>query len=955
MSDNEELDITKALINAESDSEADTNDSDDYMSGGESEVDEIPENIPSKASQKPAQKPPTVDFMNLEESDNEEDPANQDSNIASYFLANNPEVKKAKAGSFQSFGLSKFLLHNILRKGFRQPTPIQRKTIPLIMDNRDVVGMARTGSGKTAAFVLPLIEKLKSHSPRQKGARAIILSPSRELALQTFKQVKEFGSKSDLRSILLVGGDSLDEQFTSMMSNPDIIIATPGRFMHLKVEMELDLKAIEYIVFDEADRLFELGFAEQLNELIASLPPSRQTLLFSATLPKSLVEFAKAGLSNPTLVRLDADAKISDQLEMAYITTKRNEREANLLFLLQDIIKMPLPTEEQIAKIKAINSRKNDSDDEDSDNEGNQNRKRKLNKFKKERLPPANQLPSKHSTIVFAPTKHHVEYLTQLLRQFGYLVSYIYGSLDHTARKNQLYQFRIGLSSIMVVTDVAARGIDIPILANVINYTLPSSSKIFIHRVGRTARAGNKGWAYSIVNEKELPYLLDLEIFLGKKLLTTSMHEAKCRLLKERYASEGRESEYQAPKVSYTDRLVIGSAPRPDLENSQEVYETLMHHNYDLNLIRDVSLKGEKLFYKSRQAASVESVRRTKSLVQQGLWDEQHLLFGPNLEKEKLDFLNKLSNRHTKDTVFEFNKRGREKEEDSMVEFMNKRRKQLAPIQRKAKERKELMEREKIAGLSHTIEDEILNKATEESGGKEDLVDEAELAEYFQDGDKALKDTRTKYKPKKSYKDPEFYMSHYAPTSDIQDKQLAIENNFTNNAASASFDLNSDDKMQVNKQIMRWDKKKGKYYNALSTDKKYIISESGQRIPATFRSGRFEEWKKHNPNMVNGTGAGSGPGSNGPGARPGASSEPVGMNHRFKHKQDKAPKMPDKYRDDYHKQKKKVSKAIESGKNVKGHHKPGAQSELKSTEQIRRDRQLKEKRKAKNSRPTKRR
>lgn len=155
--------------------------------------------------------------------------------------------------------------------------------------------MARTGSGKTAAFVIPMIERLRAHSARF-GSRALIMSPSRELAIQTLKVVKEFSRGTDLKAVLLVGGDSLEEQFGSMSANPDIVIATPGRFLHLKVEMSLDLSSMQYVVFDEADRLFEMGFAAQLTEILHALPPSRQTLLFSATLPASLVEFARAGL-----------------------------------------------------------------------------------------------------------------------------------------------------------------------------------------------------------------------------------------------------------------------------------------------------------------------------------------------------------------------------------------------------------------------------------------------------------------------------------------------------------------------------------------------------------------------------------------------------------------------------------------------------------------------------------
>lgn len=938
MSDEEDYDIAGSLAldaadsDPESQSESDFSDNEDIqdvISSDDEGEDDKQTKKKQKTNNKKAQ--PKQAFPSLELSDDEDD-SNEAKDMSSYFAFNNPQAKKAKNGSFQSFGFSKFLLTNISKKGFRQPTPIQRKTIPLVMENRDVVGMARTGSGKTAAFTLPVVEKLKSHSPKV-GARAIILSPSRELALQTFKQVKEFSKGTDLRSIVLIGGDSLEEQFSSMMTNPDIIVATPGRFLHLKVEMELDLKTVEYIVFDEADRLFEMGFAEQLNELIAALPSSRQSLLFSATLPRSLIDFAKAGLTNPVLVRLDAESKISEQLQMAFFTTKKSEREANLLYVLQEVIKMPLGTPEQLKKLTDMNKKTADSDDEDDDNNS-----KKRKKFKKERLPPANALPSPHSTIVFVPTKHHVEYITTLLRDAGYLVSFIYGSLDQHARKNQLYQFRIGLTHILVVTDVAARGIDIPVLANVINFTLPSSSKIFIHRVGRTARAGNKGWAYSIVNEKELPYLLDLELFLGKKVYLTSMHEAKCEVLKKTKGDT-----YVEPKVSYTDRLVLGSVPRLELETFVELFENLLRNHYELRMIKDVSTKGEKLYYRTRQAASQESLKRSKEIMETGSWDEQHLLFGPNLEKEKEKFLAKLMNRNVKETVFEFSKKGREREEDSLVNFMHKRRKQIAPIQRRAKERKELLEKERIAGLTHGIENEILKGDEGEIGYSANQMvgaDEDEIQNAFEDADELYD---KKKKEKKSFKDPQFFMSHYAPASVIQDQQLNLSSSFANDAASATFDLGDDEQLKANKQVMRWDKKKGNYVNSQSTDKKYIIGESGQRIPATYRSGKFDEWKK-NRNILS-VRAGSNE------SRDASNTD----NRKFKHKKVEAPKRPDKYRDDYHKQKKKVEKALDSGVQVKGFNRPGQKQELKSTEDIRKARQLKEKRRAKNARPTKKR
>lgn len=947
MSDDEEYDIAGSLALAGKDSDYDS-DSDSGLSDADVKdiiSDNEEDQKPAKKKQK-VQLKPDMKFPNLELSDDEA-AADDDKDISSYFALNNPNAKKAKAGTFASFGLSKFILNNISRKGYKQPTPIQRKTIPLIMENRDVVGMARTGSGKTAAFTLPVIEKLKAHSAKV-GARAVILSPSRELALQTFKQVKEFARGTDLRAVVLIGGDSLEEQFASMMTNPDIIVATPGRFLHLKVEMQLELRTVEYIVFDEADRLFEMGFAEQLNELLAALPASRQSLLFSATLPRSLIDFAKAGLTNPVLIRLDVETKVSELLQMAFFSTKLTEREASLLYILQDVIKIPLATQEELVKIRKESKRADEQSDDEDENDPRKRERAdgKRKRFRRERLPPANVLPSVHSTIVFVPTKHHVEYVTGLLRDAGFLVSYIYGSLDQRARKEQLYRFRIGLTQLLVVTDVAARGIDIPVLANVINYTLPASSKIFIHRVGRTARAGNTGWAYSIVNEKELPYMLDLELFLGKKILLTSMHEKRCELLKE-----AKGDAYVEPKVPYTDRLVLGAFPRGNLEGFQETYEMLLRNNYDLRVIKEVAAKGEKLYHRTRQAASIESVKRTKELSETGSLNDQHLLFGPNLEREKEKFLAKLLNRNLKETVFEFSKKGKEKEEDSLVNLMHRRRRQIAPIQRSAKKRRDLLEMEREAGLTHTVQDEILKGEKGEIGYNVMSIeaDEEELQNAFEDGDQLI-EKKKKKEQRKSFRDPQFYLSHHAPADSVQDQQLSLSSSFVNDAQKATFDLDNDDKAQKNSQVMQWDKKKGKYINQNSVEgKKYIIGESGNRIPATFRSGRFDDWKKQrNIKSTKAAMSENAPADNG-------RNNNNTNNRRFMHKKVEAPRAPDKYRDDYHKQKKKVDKAVDSGVRVKGFNRPGQRQELRSTEQIRKARNLQEQKKAKNARPAKRR
>lgn len=758
--------------------------------------------------------------------------------------------KKRSGNTFNSMGLSRLLLSNIQRKGFKTPTPIQRKAIPLMLDGEDVVGMARTGSGKTAAFVVPMLDRLKTHSARV-GIRALILSPSRELAFQTLRTVREFGRKTELRSVLLVGGDSMDDQFSMMLENPDIVIATPGRFLHLKVEMRLDLSTVEYVVFDEADRLFEMGFSEQLNEILSSLPETRQTSLFSATLPASLVEFTKAGLRNPQLVRLDSEQKISEQLEMAFFAVKDAERDASLLYLLASVIKIPLASKQQKEYLKKRESFESIEKREKTRHDG---------------------IPTAQSTIVFVPTKHHVEYIARLLRHEGYAVSYIYGSLDQAARREQLYLFSAGKTSILVVTDVAARGVDIPMLANVVNYNLPTSPRAFVHRVGRTARAGNTGWAYSLVRDMDLAYLADLEVFLGRSVRLGD-----------------------AP--NYTQFLVIGSLPRPGVEFQDEQLRAVIDRDYDLSELRKVAARGERLWQKSREPASRESVRKANDWVESSQWDVPHCLTLSKdqsaeqaAEQAKADFLSHLANRRSRETVFEFKKSGA----SDAAHMMARRRAQLAPIQEKHKLKR----------------------------------DQATI-------------------PVGSSKDSEFYMSHYEPTESLQDRGYSITGSagFADLARTAGFSVDNEGVDYSSKQVKRWDKKHGKYVTA-NSDTRYIRDENGRKIPASLRTGRFDAWQREHkvaaplvgsieePNSGNMTGA--------------------GRDRRVRkfHRKEKAPKLPDKARDDYKKQKEKYAKAMEKGVHVKGASQPRG---LKPASQIAKERSLKQQRWEKSNQPTKRR
>lgn len=824
-----------------------------------------------------------------------------------------------KGGAFQAMGLNANLLKAITRKGFSVPTPIQRKTIPLLLDGQDVVGMARTGSGKTAAFVIPMIEKLKSHSAKV-GARALILSPSRELALQTLKVVKELGRGADLRCVLLVGGDSLEEQFSSMSSNPDILIATPGRFLHLQVEMGLDLSSVCYAVFDEADRLFEMGFASQLTEILHALPQTRQTLLFSATLPKSLVEFARAGLQEPNLVRLDAESKISPDLQSAFFSMKSNEKEGSLLHILSDVIKVP--TGQTVAALRA-------KEEEAKDN------KKKRKRSEVDGVKP-HESPTPHSTIVFAATKHHVDYLAGLLRKSGFAVSHAYGSLDQTARKTQVQDFRTGMTNIFVVTDVAARGIDIPVLANVVNYDFPAQPKIFVHRVGRTARAGQRGWSYSLVCESDAPYLLDLQLFLGRRLIL------------------GRD---RAELVNYAEDIIVGCLARDQLERNCEWVGKLLDEDLDLTALQSVAIKGERLYQKTRNAASSESAKRSKDITKSLSWTELHPLFSDDTDSAEIErerMLARVSGFRPLETVFEIGKRGVGSE---TVEVMKRRR---GAIEAK---RKKLSAFEESSHRTEEDVDEGPSKVPAPAVEPDDEPINTNLvmdSESEQELEVALSQPLGSKSSRKGalLKDPEFFMDYIPATINAaEDRGYGVHSGSYNRSSSSNFltaarhvamDFTNDDGAKgfaepSRPSGMRWDKKQKKYVSRANDDDgskgaKMIRGESGQKIAASFRSGRFDAWKKSNKiERLPRTGETE------------TFSSKVGGGRKFRHKEVKAPKEADKYRDDYHKKKKLVEAAKE--KRVGRFSEGKGKMEVRGAEDIRKERGEKERKREKNARP----
>ncbi|XP_076803666.1 ATP-dependent RNA helicase DDX54-like [Clavelina lepadiformis] len=672
--------------------------------------------------------------------------------------------KKKKSGGFQSMGLSHAVYKGIIRKGYKVPTPIQRKCIPLILSDKDVVAMARTGSGKTAAFLIPLFEKLQTRQDVG-GARALLLAPTRELALQTLKFVKEIGKFTSLRTACVLGGDRMEDQFSALHENPDVIIATPGRLMHILVEMELKLSCVQYVVFDEADRLFELGFQEQLHEILHRLPEDRQTLLFSATLPKQLVEFAKAGLNDPTLIRLDVDSKLSDQLKLAFLHVRLEDKLSVLLHLLRNVFK---------------------------ENE---------------------------QTVVFVATKHHVEYIKEVLRSSNISCSFVYSSLDQTARKINIAKFRNKKTMNLVVTDVAARGLDIPMLDNVINFSFPPKSKLFVHRVGRVARAGRTGTAYSLVSPDELAFVIDLHLFLGRSL---------------NLVRSGK-------KYGTWDSLYGKVAQVVIDEENATLQSSKM--NSDVEAARRVSENAFKQYLKSRPAAASESIKRAKAILKtvdigiHPIYDECVDV----AETARMQLLSSVRGYKPSSTIFEIGATAK----SSGAKTMKKTRRKNTKFVEKYKERL----KERRAALESANSDAVSGKSLD--------ADNIDIKETFRT---VIHPTSSKsHLTEKmlsgggSFRDEEFCV-RYKPSDHFTESGLSLstsQSTFAKEASSLTLDLMGDEDVQLRRQKTQqkvWDRRRKRFVNAQDRGKsipaKKIRTESGAVISATYKKNIYAEWKK---------------------------------------------------------------------------------------------------------------
>ncbi|XP_054268616.1 ATP-dependent RNA helicase DDX54 [Macrosteles quadrilineatus] len=662
-----------------------------------------------------------------------------------------------KMGGFYRLNLHPSVLKGVLKRGYKTPTPIQRKTIPLIMEGRDVVAMARTGSGKTASFLIPLFERILA-KPSKHSIKALILSPTRELALQTMKFVKDLGRFCGVKAAAVLGGDSMDCQFSVVHSKPDVVVATPGRFLHLCVEMDLKLTEVEYVVFDEADRLFEMGFGEQLKEIIHRLPESRQTLLFSATLPKVLVEFARAGLTDPVLLRLDVESKLPETLALSFVSCRSDEKPAALLTLLDHVI----APDSQVA--------------------------------------------------IFVATKHHVEYIHMLLDQAGVPNTFVYSDLDPSARKINTAKFQTGKVKALIVTDVAARGLDIPSLDAVINYNFPAKAKLFVHRVGRCARAGRAGTAHSLVAGDELCYLLDLCLFLGRSL-----------------SCVGSDDSAAAPDA-------LGRIPQHLLD--EQLSKIILWHDNNSALAgqRRVSENAYKQYLRSRPGASVDSVRRVKELPTATLGAHPAFVSISKPLLDRASMLVQMKNYKPQGTVFEFGqsshvqsynvmKTKRTKDSEKIYRFKQKLKQDNVMCE--GEEKKLELESSSVADISRTFSRVILPAKRREAralsgGGKRVKVGGVDTENFIP----------------------------YKPADSHSEQGLAVEN-FQQTADRAMLDLTGDTDRALRQGGQRakmvWDKKRKRMVGVETNSKAgKIKSESGTWIPASYKSGRYKAWVEKN-------------------------------------------------------------------------------------------------------------
>ncbi len=367
--------------------------------------------------------------------------------------------------TFERLNLTLPILQALKSKGYTQPTPIQEQAIPLILDGQDIFGSARTGTGKTAAFALPVMQLMGQKRNDSRKPRTLVLAPTRELAHQISDSFQSYGKNLGLRHTVIYGGVSQRPQVDSLRRGTDIIIATPGRLLDLIQQGHIKLNAVEFLILDEADRMLDMGFINDIKKICAMVPTQRQTLLFSATISFEIKNLAANLLHNPVSVDIKPDLALDTvTTEQVYFIDRSSKTD-----LLQHLV-----VEERIDR-----------------------------------------------SLVFTRTKRGADKLVKALAKKGILAQAIHGDKSQSQRIKALDQFKSRKVHMLIATDVAARGIDVRDLSHVINYDLPEQSETYTHRIGRTGRAGQDGIAYSFCSPEERSYLKDIQRFTGKNLSVT--------------------------------------------------------------------------------------------------------------------------------------------------------------------------------------------------------------------------------------------------------------------------------------------------------------------------------------------------------------------------------------------------------------------------------------------------
>lgn len=391
--------------------------------------------------------------------------------------------------SFTNLGINELLGRALQDVGYEQPTPIQSAAIPGLLEGRDLLGVAQTGTGKTAAFALPLLQKLltQGRPPKPKCPRALILAPTRELAIQIGEELEGYARYTKLKHAVIFGGVGQNPQVKKLAAGLDVLVATPGRLLDLASQRHLDLSAVETLVLDEADRLLDMGFIRDVKRIVQQTPSDRQSLLFSATMPKEVAGLAAAILRNP--LRVDVSPK-----------------ERTVRAITQHVVHLATP-----------------------------NKQRALEMILHD--------PSCSRAIVFTRTKHAANRVAKKLVNAGISAEAIHGNKSQNARQRSLQKFKQGEAWVLVATDIAARGIDIDGVTHVVNFELPHEPESYVHRIGRTGRAGAEGIAWSLVDPSERPRLKAIE-----RLAKLTLKEVKLDLPQVTAADRQMEKDDDRPR-----------------------------------------------------------------------------------------------------------------------------------------------------------------------------------------------------------------------------------------------------------------------------------------------------------------------------------------------------------------------------------------------------------------------